>query len=103
MTRHDIRSASAADGSPQGLEARGRPRAETPRTRRGEFRIKAGHAARRLPDTDLESRAVEGCPGRMMAVSMRPKGTPTTMPARAGMVVPVCRSRINDFNACAMT
>ena len=103
MTRHDVRSASAADGSAQGLEALGRPRAETPLTRRGEFRIKAGRAARRLPDTDLESRAVEGCPGRMMAVSVRPKETPTTMPARAGMVVPGCRSRINDSNACAMT
>ena len=103
MTRHDVRSASAADESAQGLEALGRPRAEPPRTRRGELRIKAGRAARRLPDTDLESRAVEGCLGGMMAVSVRPKETPTTMPARAGMVVPVCRSRINDFNACAMT
>ena len=103
MTRHDVRSASAADGSAQGLEALGRPRAETPLTRRGEFRIKAGRAARRLPDMDLESRAVEGCPGRMMAVSVRPKGTPTPLPARAGMVLPGCRSRINDFNACAMS
>ena len=103
MTRHDVRSASAADGSAQGWVALGRPRAETSLTRRGEFRIKAGRAARRLPDADLESRAVEGCLGRMMAVSVRPKGTPTPLPARAGMVLPGCRSCINDFNACAMT